>query len=100
VGARVQPAWVEVTVPPTRVHGVVSNWDTGDPIPGASVRLRGDTAVVFSKEDGSYELTRLVQGKPLVEAWAANFNPATRRITLAPGQDRTVNFRLEARQTP
>jgi hypothetical protein len=99
VGERVRMQWVEVTLPVTRVQGVVTDGGTGDPIPGATVRLRGDATIVLTKEDGSYELIRLVQGKPLVEASAPNFKGATRRVELAPGQARTVNFRLESRQT-
>lgn len=98
VGERVRMQWVEVMLPATRVQGVVTDWDTGDPIPGARVRLRGDTTVVLTKEDGSYELSRLVQGKPLVEASALNFKVATQRVELAPGQMRIVNFRLEPSQ--
>lgn len=98
VGERVQIRWVEVTLPVTSVQGVVTHAETGDPIPGVAVRLRGDATGVRTRQDGSYELLRLVQGRPLVEASAPQFRIATRRVELAPGQARTVNFRLEPRQ--
>jgi hypothetical protein len=99
VGERVQMRWVEVALPVTSVQGIVTHAETGDPIPGVSVRLRGDATGVRTREDGSYELLRLVQGRPLVEASAPQFRIATRRVELAPGQARTVNFRLVPRQT-
>jgi hypothetical protein len=99
VGTRVKPSWAEITVPVTRVHGTVTHHDTGEAMSGVSVRLRGDAFTVLTKTDGSYELARLVQGTPLVEAVAPNFKIASRRVELVPGQDRTVNFRLEPRQS-
>jgi hypothetical protein len=85
----------DADLPPTRIWGKVTAAGTTDPIPGARVRLLGDTTIVKTDKDGSYALTRLVASKPTIEVTAAGFKKATRKIELAAGQDRQDDFALD-----
>ncbi|MEZ4733114.1 MAG: carboxypeptidase-like regulatory domain-containing protein [Caldilineaceae bacterium] len=89
-------ARADVQLPPTRIHGVVTALESGEPVVGAKVRLRGDPTVISTQDDGRYELVRLVAGKPTVAVAAAGYKVATRSVSLNPGQDRMVNFKLQA----
>jgi hypothetical protein len=88
---------VEVTaaLPPTRIHGTVTEAASGNPLPGAAVRLLGDTAVVKTGDDGTYELSQQIAGRPALQVTAARFQPATRRIELVAGQERVEDFALQ-----
>ena len=57
-------ARADVDLPPTRIRGVITDAATGQPIPAARVRLLGDTTVVKTGDDGSYDLSRQIAGKP------------------------------------
>ena len=86
---------VDVQLPPTRIHGVVTKFESGEPVAGARVHLRGDTTMSRTLDDGSYELARLVAGKPTVAVTMAGYKSATRLVTLEPGQDHLVNLKLK-----
>jgi hypothetical protein len=88
-------ARADVALPPTRIHGTVTANGSDEPVAGARVRLRGDTTVVLTGDDGSYELMPLVAGAPTVEVSAVNYKKASQAVTLAPGQDCVVNFLVE-----
>jgi hypothetical protein len=85
----------DVAVPPTRIHGTITRAADGAALPAARVRLLGDTAVVRAGDDGTYELTRQVAGKPTIQVTAARFKTLVRQIQLAPGQDRSEDFALQ-----
>ncbi len=89
-------AQVAVALPPTRIHGVITQAATGQPVAGARVRLRGDTPVVRSGDSGQYELANLVKGKPTIEVTALGLQTTTRQVELAPGQERQEDFALQA----
>jgi hypothetical protein len=91
----VPAAQVEIDLPPTRVHGLVSDAATGQPIPAARVHLLGDTAVVKTRYDGSYDLSCQVAGKPRLHAVAPRYRAVTRQIELAAGQERVENLALQ-----
>lgn len=88
-------ARADVALAPIRIHGIVTDLSRNEPVAGARVYLRGDTTVVITKDDGSYELMPLVAGTPTVEVSAINYKKASAPVTLAPGQDCTVNFQVE-----
>lgn len=85
----------DVKLPPTRIHGVVIDLASSDPIKGARVRLQGDTQIATTLDDGSYELRHLVQGAPTLEVRAVKFATALKPIELVAGQDRTEDFQLQ-----
>lgn len=84
----------DVELPPTRIHGRVTNQVDGEPIAGAKVRLRGDIEVALTGADGGYVLAGLVQGTPTVQVSARSFVTATKATSLAPGQDQSVDISL------
>lgn len=89
-------AQISVALPPTRIHGVITQAATGQPVAGAQVRLRGDTVTVRSGDSGQFELTTLVKGKPTIEVMASGLQTITRQVELAPGQARQEDFVLQA----
>ena len=88
-------ARADVDLPPTRIHGVVTHAVSGRPMPAARVRLLGDTTVVKTGDDGTYELTRQVAGAPALQVTAPDFQPVTRRLALAAGDDCVADFALQ-----
>jgi hypothetical protein len=88
-------ARADVDLPPTRIHGVVTHAVSGKPIPAARVRLLGDTTVVKTGDDGTYDLSRQVAGKPTLQVSAPRFQPETRQLELAAGQERVENLALQ-----
>ena len=88
-------ARADVDLPPTRIHGVITDAVTGKPIPATRVRLLGDTTVVKTGDDGAYDLSRQIAGKPTLQVTASRFQSATRRVELAAGQERVEDFALQ-----
>ncbi len=98
VGQPAQVAQVVLALPPTRLFGTVTRQDNTQPVAGARVRLRGDTAFVKTDYAGKYDLRRLVAGRPTVEATAAGFRTGALQIDdLKAGQDREANLTLESK---
>lgn len=94
-GQPAQVAQVVVALPTTRVRGKVTAAPAGDPLPGAAVRLLGDTTIVKTGEDGSYDLSHQIAGKPTLRVTATRFRPLTRHVELAAGQERVEDFTLQ-----
>jgi len=88
-------ARADVDLPPTRIHGVVTDAVSGRPMPAARVRLLGDTTVVKTGDDGAYDLSRQIAGAPALQVTALNFQPVTRRLALAAGDDCVADFALQ-----
>lgn len=88
-------ARADVDLPPTRIHGVVTDAVSGNPVPAARVRLLGDTVVVKTGDDGAYDLSRQIAGKPTLQVTASRFQSQTRQLELAAGQERVENLALQ-----
>lgn len=84
----------DAALPPTRISGRVTRSDTGQPVARARVRLRGDSAVAETDDDGRFQLNGLVAGSPTIEVTAAGFATFTRASNLGPGQARVVDMAL------
>lgn len=93
-GAAAIVARADVNLPSTRVRGVVTRLDTGDPVENALVRVRTDPQSARTDDAGRYELRRLIQGSPTIEVSAPNLAPARRTVTLAAGQEQVVDIQL------
>jgi hypothetical protein len=87
------PAQADVELPATRIHGIVTD-NAIEPIAGARVRLQGDTTIVRTRADGSYELHPLA-GKPTLEIAAAGFETFAQAVELAAGQSQEINVQLQ-----
>ena len=55
---------------PRTISGVVTNSETGQPLSGASVSVKGSRGGVFTREDGSFELPVEATAKKLVVTYA------------------------------
>lgn len=98
VGQPAQVAQVVVALPPTRIFGKVTRLDNAQPVAGARVHLRGDTAFVKTDDAGKYDLRRLVAGRPAVEVTAAGFKPGALQVDdLKAGQEREANIPMESK---
>lgn len=91
---RIKMAVTDFDLPPTRIHGRVTDHDTHQPIAGASVRLRGDTQIMLTDADGRYALDGLVKGNPTVEVSASKYTMTWQDTSLTAGQDQTVDVEL------
>lgn len=85
----------DVILSPTRIHGRVTRADTGQPVAGARVRLRGDINVVRTDAEGGYALANLVASSPTLEVSAPSFEVASQKVTLEAGQDQKVDVVLQ-----
>jgi hypothetical protein len=88
-------AQADVDLPPTRIHGTVTEAVTGKPIPGARVRLLGDTVVVKTGDDGAYDLSQQIAGEPTLQVTAPRYRPEARKLELAAGQERVEDLALQ-----
>ena len=92
---RVPVTPADVELPSTRIHGTVTDAVTGKPIPGARVRLLGDTVVVKTGDDGAYDLSQQIAGKPTLQVTAPRYKPEARKLELAAGQERVEDLALQ-----
>jgi hypothetical protein len=92
---RVPVVQADVELPPTRIHGTVTDAVTGMPIPGARVRLLGDTVVVKTSDDGMYDLSQQIAGEPTLQVTALHYKPEARKLELAAGQERVEDLALQ-----
>jgi hypothetical protein len=88
-------ARADVELPPTRIHGTVTDGVTGKPIPGARVRLLGDTVVAKTGDDGAYDLSQQIAGEPTLQVTAPLYRPEARKLELAAGQERVEDLALQ-----
>jgi hypothetical protein len=93
---RVPVTPADVELPPTRIHGTVTDAVTGQPIPGARVRLLGDTVVVKTGDDGTYDLSQQIAGKPTLHVATPGYKPEARKLELAAGQERVEDLALQS----
>jgi hypothetical protein len=88
-------ARADADLPVTRIHGTVTDAVTGMPIPGARVRLLGDTVVVKTGDDGTYDLSQQIAGEPTLQVTAPRYKPEARKLMLAAGQERVEDLALQ-----
>jgi hypothetical protein len=88
-------ARADADLPVTRIHGTVTEAVTGKPILGARVRLLGDTVVVKTGDDGTYDLSQQIAGEPNLQVTAPRYKPEARKLTLAAGQEHVEDLALQ-----
>ncbi|NBC17260.1 MAG: TonB-dependent receptor [Bacteroidetes bacterium] len=92
---------VEVVAQTASISGTVQDADTGEPLSGANVlALRpGTTSMVAGSAtdiDGNYQLTGLEPGSYDVVARFVGFQEQRQSVTLAAGEERTLNIEMVA----
>ncbi|QRR03510.1 TonB-dependent receptor [Dyadobacter sandarakinus] len=74
------------------IKGVVKDQHSGQPVPGATVFVTGQSSGVFTDKDGRYELRNLCPGKYTLECRIIGYNPDKQQIDLHAGHEE--NFSL------
>src|ERR1041384_4094365 len=79
-----------------RITGTVTDAQTGQPLPNATVTVVGTRSGGTSSENGQYSITGITAGQHQVRAQRIGFAPVTRAATVVAGQAVTVDFALTA----
>ncbi|MDR8394626.1 SusC/RagA family TonB-linked outer membrane protein [Aliifodinibius sp. S!AR15-10] len=91
---------VEEVVIQATVTGVVTDAQTGDPLPGANVSIQGTTIGASTNADGEYEITGVEPGSYTFVASFIGYQEETQDVTISDGQNQaTINFDLQPAQT-
>lgn len=78
------------------LRGVVTEAETGEPIIGATVVLKGTTIGTITEMDGSYTLKDIVPGRYNVEAKLLGYDPMeVQEVLIAGNKEVIVNFALK-----
>jgi TonB-linked SusC/RagA family outer membrane protein len=76
------------------VTGKVTDKASGQPVPGATIRVTGTTNGALSGEDGTYRLRGVGSGRQEVKAFRIGYSAATQVVTLEPGGTATADFAI------
>ncbi len=79
---------------PGAIRGTVTDAQTGEPISGAQVMIRGTGIGTITNNDGRYLLTRVPSGRAEVRVEYIGYSPQARTITVAAGGTATEDFQL------
>ncbi|MBM3727780.1 MAG: hypothetical protein FJW40_20455 [Acidobacteria bacterium] len=79
---------------PATLRGVIRNSQNGAAIAGAVVTVQGFTIRATSQANGSYVLEGVAAGARVMSVAAAGFITSEQRITVAPGDNLTINVSL------
>lgn len=77
----------------SQVSGSVSDFETGDPLPGANIRIEGTTQGTATDAEGRYVLTGVANGTYNLVASFVGYEDVSRVLVVRSG-NQTVNFRL------
>lgn len=76
------------------IRGTVTNAQTGAPIVGAQVGIRGTSIGTITNDEGQYLITRVPPGRAEVRVEFLGYAPESRTITVAAGQAEVVDVAL------
>lgn len=76
------------------IRGVVTDFGTGEPLPGVNVVVVDRNLGAATDADGSYTITGVPAGTHVVEARYLGFRSQQQTVTVADGQTVTLNFEL------
>lgn len=77
------------------VTGRVTSAGTGQPVPGAQVRIAGSNLLANTGADGSYTLRGVTPGAVTVRVLTIGYGESSRQVTVAAGQAVTADFALQ-----
>lgn len=83
-----------VVLPPTRLSGTVKRSSDAQPVKNAVVRILGSEAQAMTDQNGKYAIAGLLAGAPNVQASAAGYAAAAKKVTLTAGQETIADFSL------
>ncbi|MGM0668684.1 MAG: SusC/RagA family TonB-linked outer membrane protein [Gemmatimonadota bacterium] len=76
------------------LHGLVTEEDTGRPLPGIQVRVMDSDLGALTNDQGRYRLTGVPAGELSLRAEGLGYRAVTREVTLRSGQTLEVDFEL------
>jgi outer membrane receptor protein involved in Fe transport len=76
------------------IKGKVTDAATKEPLPGASVSLRGTTRGTFTDDKGNFEIENIKPGKYTVAASYVGYSTTTKTIQVESDKTTEVNFQL------
>ena len=81
---------------PATLRGTVRDAETGEPLPGATVRVGGLNVLrgAVTGGEGEYAVADLAPGTVTATASFVGYRPESRTLTLAAGADGRIDFRL------
>lgn len=77
------------------ITGQVTASETGDPISGAQVFVRGTDLGTLTGENGRFRLTGVAPGRQTVRVTLIGYQPVSRQVTVTGGEVTTVNVTLQ-----
>lgn len=77
------------------VTGTVTEAETGQTLPGATVQVVDGDAGAATDSEGQYRLTNVAAGQQTIRVTFVGYNPATRTVNVPEGGTVRVNFQLE-----
>jgi TonB-linked SusC/RagA family outer membrane protein len=77
------------------VEGQVIEAQSGAPLPGVNVVIRGEQIGSTTDPEGSYTISGIPEGTQVVEAKFVGFQTATREIQVSAGETTIVDFELQ-----
>ncbi len=83
-----------LTAQQAAVRGSVTNAQTGEPITGAQVAVRGTAIGTLTNNDGRYVLTSVPAGRLEIRVEYIGYSAQSRTVTLAAGETATVDFEM------
>lgn len=99
LGAVVAAAWLLFGASPASaqqgaITGTVTDADSGEPVSGAQVFVRGTNLGTLTNQDGTYRLTGVPTGEQTVRVRLIGYQRASRTVQVAAGQAATADFQL------
>ncbi|MBW3552756.1 MAG: SusC/RagA family TonB-linked outer membrane protein, partial [Gemmatimonadetes bacterium] len=76
------------------VRGSVTDAQTGQPISGAQVAIRGTGIGTLTNSDGRYVLTNVPAGRLEIRVEYIGYSPQQQTVTVAAGESATVDFEM------
>ncbi|MGH7465112.1 MAG: carboxypeptidase-like regulatory domain-containing protein, partial [Longimicrobiales bacterium] len=76
------------------VRGTVTNAQTGEPIVGAQIGIRGTAIGTITTDEGQYLLTSVPPGRAELRVEYLGYGAESRTITVTAGQTETVDVAL------
>ena len=81
------------------ITGTVTDAQSGNTLPGASVRVVEDQMGAATDAEGQYRITDVPVGEKTLEVSFVGYQSVTRTVTVRQGETATVNFNLQQQAT-
>lgn len=80
------------------VTGTVTEAESGDPLPGATVQIVGENTGAASSADGQYRITGVPSGEQTLQVSFVGYQEQERTVNVPDGGTVRVNFQLRTSQ--